>query len=78
MFFRTKALENEEGQGRVQGQELGLEMEVPAIEVLERGQGFSVNFSMAIEGVMVLGPDMLKTRNQPIHRRPGKRDTKGK
>jgi hypothetical protein len=78
MFFRTKAPENEEDQGRVQGQELGLAVEVPAIEVLERGRGFLVNFSMAMEGVMVLGPDMLKTRNQPIHRRPGKRDTKGK
>jgi hypothetical protein len=53
-------------------------MEVPAQEVLERGQGFLVNFSTPMEGVMGLGPDMLRTRNLSIRRKPGKKDMKEK
>jgi hypothetical protein len=73
--FRSGVLE----MGRVQEQGLeGLGMEIPAMEILERGKEFLANFSMRTEVGMALGPGTLKIRNPSTLRRPKKRDTKEK
>jgi hypothetical protein len=70
MFSRTIALEDD------RGQEQGPGMEVPAMEVLEKGQGFLVNFSMPLKGVMALSPNMLRIPSPSTLKRQGGRDTK--
>jgi hypothetical protein len=75
VLFRSGVLEMD----RAQEQDLeALEMEVLAMEVLERGEEFLAKFSMPTEEGMALGLSTLKIRNPSTHRRPKKGDMKEK